>query len=242
MLPAVRKHPGSVTEDLLGAPDESALYPRRTMSIQAVSWVLDHSTAQHGERLVLIAIANHYDFNDPALVVLAREARLSRSAVIRAIQSLEERGELEVDRDDTPGRSRKNHYRIPGYEESRDATNRGERVASGEERVANPAGNGSADATRTASNHVQPSEGARKRATTRGTRIPDEFIVTDTMVDWVRANCPDIDWQLSTKTFVAHWKAESGARATKSNWEMAWRKWLLKDQANVKRGPVRVRL
>lgn len=84
--------------------------------------------------------------------------------------------------------------------------------------------------------------GARKRAsTTRGTRIPDEFIVTDDMVDWVRANTPDIDWELATKTFVAHWKAES-RNAVKSNWNSAWKKWLLKDQAQAKRGPARAHL
>lgn len=131
------------------------------MSVQALSWVLDHSEAKHGERLVLIAIANHYDFNDPALVVLAREARLSRSAVIRAIQNLEVAGELAVERDPMGGRSRKNHYLIPGYEGSRFATvNSGERVASARETVANRRRNGSAHATRTIGNHLEPSRGA----------------------------------------------------------------------------------
>lgn len=214
------------------------------MSIQAVSWVLDHSDARHGERLVLIAIANHYDFNDPALVVLAKESRLSRSAVIRAIQNLEATGALMVLRDETGGRSRKNHYVIPGYEESRNATlPPAERVAFDEERVANPTRNGSADATRTIENRIEPRgdapDGAPRR---RGSRIPDTFEVTPAMVGWARSEVPDVDWALATKTFVAHWKAESGARATKLDWTAAWRKWLLKDQASARRGPVRTHL
>lgn len=216
------------------------------MSIQAVSWVLDHSEATGGERLVLIAIANHIDFNDPALPVLARESRLSRSAVIRCIQRLERNGELVVERDEHRGRSKKNHYTIPGYERSRFATISGgalsEMVASGAEMVASETGNGRVDATRTISNRVEPGGAPQASPSRRGTRIPDEFVVTDAMAAWASSECPDVDWRLSTKTFVAHWKAESGARATKSNWEMAWRKWLLKDQASAKRGPVRVRL
>lgn len=212
------------------------------MSIQAVSWVLDHSQAQHGERLVLIAIANHYDFNDPALVVIARESRLSRSAVIRAVAKLEKDGELEVDRDASGGRSRKNHYRIPGYEQSRNATHAKETVAFEGETVANPTENGSADATRTVSNRVQPGEGAPDGASRRGSRIPETFEVTPEMVVWSGHNCPDVDWPLATKTFVAHWKAESGARATKLDWTAAWRKWLLKDQASARRGAVRTHL
>jgi hypothetical protein len=130
------------------------------MSIQAVSWVLDHSQASGGERLVLIAIANHYDFNDPALPVLASEARLSRSAVIRAIKRLEDDGELIVKRDEKRGRSRKNHYTIPGYETSRNATIPEQpplvMVASDGEMVASEAGNGRVDATRTVVNRLQP--------------------------------------------------------------------------------------
>lgn len=131
------------------------------MSIQAVSWVLDHSEAKGGERLVLIAIANHYDWNDPALVALAREARLSRSAVIRAIHRLEADGELVVERDETPGRSRKNRYIITGYEESRNATIP---VSEHGERVASTPGKGRAHATRTVSN---------RRDTPSGQPAPD---------------------------------------------------------------------
>lgn len=131
------------------------------MSIQAMAWVFDHSEATGGERLVLLAVANHYDFNDPPLSVLAREARLSRSATIRAIARAEADGELVVDRDEAGGRSRTNRYTIPGYERSRNATlspeegsrSTPETVASHSETVASDDVNGRAHATRTIENH-----------------------------------------------------------------------------------------
>jgi hypothetical protein len=85
---------------------------------------------------------------------------------------------------------------------------------------------------------VEPSENkgrARKRATDRGTHIPDDFIVTATMVAWAREKCPDVNGRLATETFVSHWRASSGPNAIKRNWEQAWRTWLLKDQANATR-------
>lgn len=131
------------------------------MSVQAMAWVFDHSPATGGERLVLLAIANHYGFNDPPLVVIAREARLSRSAAIRAIHRLETDGGLVVERDETGGRSRTNRYMIPGF----DATTEGSRNATyppeegsrpDAETVAFAAEKGSADATRTIENHLEP--------------------------------------------------------------------------------------
>ncbi len=76
--------------------------------------------------------------------------------------------------------------------------------------------------------------GARKRASRPGTRIPEIFEVTHSMAEWAGTNCPDVDWTLATKTFVAHWKAAS-RDAVKKNWEQAWREWLLKDQASIAR-------
>jgi hypothetical protein len=82
--------------------------------------------------------------------VLARESRLSKSAVIRAIHRLEADGELVVKRVAQPGRSQVNGYTIPGYEGSRNAT-----LFEGE-RVAFDAEKGRARATRTIENHREP--------------------------------------------------------------------------------------
>lgn len=88
-----------------------------------------------------------------------------------------------------------------------------------------------------------PTERLGAPARSKGSRIPDEFVVTEEMQRWAIAECPDIDWRIHTKRFVAYWKGESGARAAKSNWTQAWRTWLLKEQAQEKRrGPARAHL
>lgn len=70
------------------------------MSIQAVSWVLQHSKAKLGARLALIAIANHADAagnnSFPSIPTIASEAHLSERQVQRAIRTLERQGELRI--------------------------------------------------------------------------------------------------------------------------------------------------
>lgn len=77
------------------------------MSIQAIAWVLEHSSSTLADRLVLLAVANHADASGwnawPAIDRLALEARVDRRTVFRAIESLETAGELVVER--RPGRS-----------------------------------------------------------------------------------------------------------------------------------------
>lgn len=100
----------------------------------------------------------------------------------------------------------------------------------------------SPDVTQTQENSIEPNGGARKRAALRGTRIPEMFTVTPEMVEWAKHECPDVDWAHATKMFVAHWKAEGRAIAVKRDWNAAWRKWLLKDQGDRKRGAARTHL
>lgn len=63
------------------------------MSVQALTWVLDHSPAIHGDRLVLISIANHADREGrgsyPPVAMIASEARMSTRNVQYALRSLE---------------------------------------------------------------------------------------------------------------------------------------------------------
>lgn len=70
------------------------------MSIQAVSWALQHSAAKLGARLVLIAIANHADAQGrnsfPSVLQIASEAHLSERQVQRALRTLERQGEIRI--------------------------------------------------------------------------------------------------------------------------------------------------
>jgi hypothetical protein len=69
------------------------------MSVQAISWVLDHSESRLGARCVLIAIANHAGPNGqgswPSVKTIAKEAKLSEREVQYAKAELKRIGELQ---------------------------------------------------------------------------------------------------------------------------------------------------
>jgi biotin operon repressor len=85
------------------------------VSWQAVTWVLEQSEAELGSRLVLLSIASHANREGlsayPSLDTIGRETLMSRREIIYCIQSLEEKGELHVDRGG--GRGNPNHYSLP---------------------------------------------------------------------------------------------------------------------------------
>ncbi len=68
------------------------------MSVQAIGWVLDHSQAELGARLVAISVANHADKNGSnawaAVATYADEAHLSERQTRYALRKLEASGEL----------------------------------------------------------------------------------------------------------------------------------------------------
>lgn len=68
------------------------------MSVQAISWVLDHSESRLGARCVLLSIANHAGpFGTgswPSVKTIAKEARLSEREVQYAKAELKRIGEL----------------------------------------------------------------------------------------------------------------------------------------------------
>ena len=69
----------------------------------------------------------------------------------------------------------------------------------------------------------------RKRGTTKGTRIPEPFIVTAQMRAEMAAECPSLDIDHSTKQFADYWRAASGRTAIKKDWIAAWRFWMRRD-------------
>lgn len=68
------------------------------MSVQAITYVLDHSEAAGSDRLVLIALANHACSEKaecwPSVRLLAREARCSERTVQYALRELEHAGRI----------------------------------------------------------------------------------------------------------------------------------------------------
>jgi hypothetical protein len=86
-----------------------------SVSIQALSWVLEHSESRLGPRHVLISIANHAsregDNAFPSIRTIAHEARLSLREVNYALPVLIKSGELAMERGAGPGGT--NLYSLP---------------------------------------------------------------------------------------------------------------------------------
>src|SRR6218665_2786899 len=80
---------------------------------------------------------------------------------------------------------------------------------------------------------------ARNARGARGTRIPDDFTITDQMRAWAAERCPGMDINLATEKFVNYWQARPGKNGTKLDWFATWRNWLLSDfeRLPAQRGP-----
>lgn len=65
------------------------------------------------------------------------------------------------------------------------------------------------------------------KKTKRGTRIPEDFIVTADMVAWANEKTPHVDGRHETAKFINYWTAKSGKDATKVDWIATWRNWML---------------
>ncbi|MEU0078602.1 hypothetical protein ABZY58_11950 [Micromonospora tulbaghiae] len=72
---------------------------------------------------------------------------------------------------------------------------------------------------------------AKKTTTTRadrnGTRIPDDFNLTEGMRNWARDKMSHVDPERETEKFINYWQGRSGKEANKKDWNAAWRYWML---------------
>ncbi|MDP5182153.1 hypothetical protein QOZ88_05850 [Blastococcus sp. BMG 814] len=76
------------------------------------------------------------------------------------------------------------------------------------------------------------SSGPRSGAATdrRGTRLPDDFAVSDEMRSWAAEQGWADRWVDSvTERFVDYWRAKAGRDATKTDWPATWRNWLRRE-------------
>lgn len=74
----------------------------------------------------------------------------------------------------------------------------------------------------------------KPRTTKRGTRIPDDFAVTDDMIAWAREHTPHVGAR-ETEAFVDYWRSAPGAKGVKVDWEATWRNWMRRAQENATR-------
>jgi hypothetical protein len=65
----------------------------------------------------------------------------------------------------------------------------------------------------------------------KGTRIPDDFAVTDAMIAWARDHTPLVGRE-DTEAFQDHWRSAT-RNAVKRDWVAAWRNWMRRAQRDA---------
>lgn len=69
----------------------------------------------------------------------------------------------------------------------------------------------------------------------RGTRLPDEFIPSESSRQTILAENPSIDMRREHSKFVDHWTAQPGQRGVKLDWDATWRNWMRRAGENDQR-------
>lgn len=59
----------------------------------------------------------------------------------------------------------------------------------------------------------------------KGTRIPDQFFITDAMRKWAEEEVPGLDLSWYTRKFVDYWRSAT-RNATKLDWTRTWQNWM----------------
>jgi hypothetical protein len=226
--------------------------------------VWEHSASKNTPRLVLLAIADKASGSDVSAYAgttfLMRRANASRTAVIKAVDTLLESGELEIV-EGKKGPHGETRYRIPGA--------KGHRRKGGTESVPvqnpdrsgkkTPGGTDSAPGGSTfrtprgteSEPHNAVNTDTPVRTQKRGEAVSrrtqhapedygptpievDGFQLTDSMRRWAHATYPALDVDHSTAQFVSHYRS-TGAR--RKSWPDAWQKWIRDDaQRAAQRG------
>lgn len=68
---------------------------------------------------------------------------------------------------------------------------------------------------------------ASPTATSRGCRVPEDFMPAQKHIDKIRQLKPGLDLKLEHTKFMNHWLSSTGRNATKKDWGRAWENWML---------------
>lgn len=74
-----------------------------------------------------------------------------------------------------------------------------------------------------------------KSATTRGTRLPQDWRPSTALVESMEAECPGLNLRNEHRVFADYWQSAAGARGVKADWDATWRNWMRK--AHRENGP-----
>lgn len=63
----------------------------------------------------------------------------------------------------------------------------------------------------------------RGKTQQRGTRLPDDFAISESMREWGKRYVPHLDLDNALLEFVDYWRGVPGTRGTKLDWPATWR-------------------
>lgn len=180
----------------------------------------------------------------PSQSTIAEEAGVSERTVRSALAELEELGVVErISRRGKEGRATAlttAYVLHPNGRHEGQAESAGRSKGPAKEPATSDKGTGNSAHT-TPSIEVTREEVTKSGPRKRGERIPEPFVLTAEMKAWAATEVPGLDVVAHTREFVDHWRAETGAKATKRDWVAAWRNWMRKAHRwNTPRGAGRV--
>ncbi|WP_237220422.1 helix-turn-helix domain-containing protein [Rothia nasimurium] len=219
------------------------------MSVQATTWVWEHSQAEGNARLVLLAIADaanrEGEKSCQSVPSLADMCKLGEATIYRKINELVALGELEKD-----GRSKRYGTTIYSLPKMKRPSQNETPYPSQNERSQNETPINTTEApyqnepvalsplidnpiNPSITNVIHPSSDAPSAQPThnRGTRITEDFWPAQKHIDKIKAMKPGLDLDLEHTKFMNYWLSVTGRNATKKDWGRTWENWMLNAKA-----------
>lgn len=189
------------------------------MSVQATTWVWEHSKSTGSDRLVLLAIADAANREGAqsfqSAPSLAKMTGLSVRTVWRSIDALISLGELS--KEGRQGEYQTTVYALPGVSVCH-SDNLARRDNQGVSAVPKMAAAVPPIGTQP---HIPQKDNPK------GSRLTDDFEPTELMLAWARKNTPNVDVKLETAQFIDHHIAKG---TIMKSWERAWQTWMRNQQ------------
>ena len=69
-----------------------------------------------------------------------------------------------------------------------------------------------------------------KEKKSRGSRLPDGFIVSDEMLNWGRDQRPDLDIEKVAKLFCNYYRSAPGQKGVRVDWRLTWENWVMREK------------
>lgn len=79
-------------------------------------------------------------------------------------------------------------------------------------------------------------ESQPRKPAKRGTRLPDDWMPTQELIDAMSAESPHVDLRWETTKFRDYWDAQPGTKGVKADWDATWRNWIRRAAENHRPG------